>query len=216
VQADSNYIDVTVELFFQAHRSEDERWLMDGDFDGRITNDEIYKYLKYRTEQFKRGLQLTVNGHRLRVMTLYPPGLRLYNTDVIANQPLELKLYYFARVPEGLQANSVITLKDSLWKSAPALYSLSVQGKGNCRLAIANRSASILSPQHFEGRRQMQIRWLKTPPSKPPDYPERKKPTAQSDSLRPAKEGPIRKTCNTTRNKYERQNAATNESGESK
>jgi hypothetical protein len=215
LEVDANNIDITVELFFHAHRSEEERWLMDEDFDGRITSGEIREYLRHSAGRFKKGLQLSIDGRPLRVVPLYAPDLKLHNTHFTENHPHELRLYYFARTPKWLQPGSIITLRDNLWKSSPAICSLSVRGKGNCRLAVEDRAASPLSPHNFGGHRQMQIRSLEASPLRSSDYPHETKCGPNSDSSSFEKDGFVHEVSDTLHKKRIQEDPATQKSGES-
>jgi hypothetical protein len=187
LKIDSNNIDVTVELFFHAHQSETERSFMDGDRDGRIMPGEIREYLKLKMAQFKNGIQLSIDGRPLRVMALYRPDLKLHNVRSVKDHPHSLKLYYFARTPRQLRPGSIITLEDKLWRSTPAICSLSMQSKGPMRFAVQDRSSSLLSPRSFGGRRLIQIRTLAGTGSKSREDAEEKENVPDSDSSKSEK-----------------------------
>lgn len=174
LKADSNYIDISVELFFHAHRSQEERCLMDDDLDNHITRGEIREYLNSRKKQFRKGIGLSIDGRPLRVIRLYRPDLELHNVRSTRDHPHSLKLYYFARTPKWLKPDSVMTLEDNLWPSAPAICSLFVQSKGTFRSSAGARAASLLSPRAFCGSRQIRIRPPATSLAGPNDYRKQK------------------------------------------
>jgi hypothetical protein len=158
LKIDPNNIDVTVELFFHAHRSETERVLMDVNFDGSIMPAEIREYLSLVEKQIDGGIELKADGRSLPVIGLYGPELKLHNVDSVGDHPHTLRLYFFARTPEWLEQGSLITLEDNLWQNVPASCSLSVESKGPLHFVVQGLRRGALSPWISGDHRLIQIR----------------------------------------------------------
>ncbi|MHC4474735.1 MAG: DUF4258 domain-containing protein [Planctomycetota bacterium] len=215
LKADSNNVDITVELFFHAHRSQEERCLMDDDLDNHITRGEIREYLNSRKEQFRKGIGLSIDGRPLRVIRLYRPDLELHNVRSTRDHPHSLRLYYFARTPKWLKPDSVITLEDNLWPRAPAICSLFVQSKGTFRSSVGARAASLLSARAFGGSRQIRIRPSVTLLSGSNDYRKQEKCAASNRFSNPKRDRPVPKVPITHCERNESKSRSTQKQGDS-
>jgi hypothetical protein len=145
-------IDITVELTFYEMPSLSERRRMDRDLDNAISDDERAAYLKGLAEQVGKGLSLAVDGEVVDVMVLYEPELDLLGVSEVSPSHHVLRLYYFARTPIGLKADSELVVKDVLWSNLPALRSAEAVGDDGFEVLVRDDCAvdpNRVSPVHI-------------------------------------------------------------------
>lgn len=133
ISVSAGNVDITMQFSFPADLSLTERRRMDGDQDGRVSKDEQSVYLKQIEAQAERLLRLSVGGQAATLIPLDDPKLDLQDTDRAEAHSHELRLAYFARIPEGFGVGGMIALDSGLWTNIPLMVSVSTEGADGIR-----------------------------------------------------------------------------------
>jgi hypothetical protein len=129
-------IDVQVELTFNEYPSLSERRRMDADHNGRIDASEMGLYTQSLVERTADAVTLAADGRDLELVPLYTPELGLQGADQVVPVHHVLRLFYFARTPEGLHAGSEFVLEDKLWPGVPSITVPALRGGDGFRGAV--------------------------------------------------------------------------------
>lgn len=154
-------IDITLEMTFNEFPSLTERRKMDRDADGRITPDEIKSYLAGLEDKLRGRLTAAVDGQPLTVMPLFEPRVDLLGVDRAAPAHHVLRLFYFARTPEFLHADSEIVIEDHLWPDAPTLSLFEATGADGVRVSTDSAISGLTETS--DGPPVMRVRCLAVP-----------------------------------------------------
>lgn len=137
-------VDVTIELTVGDVPAFAERLLMDNNQDGTIEASEVENYLDEQAEALQQAVTLSIANQVVELLFLYDPEIDLGMEDTSLASQLIFRLFYFARLPSGLQAGDEIVLEDRLWSHAPSLASYHTSGSDGVEF-VAEKTASILS-----------------------------------------------------------------------
>jgi hypothetical protein len=96
-------------------------------------------------------VSLTIGGRAVALVSLYDPELDLLDVRTIAPAHHVLRLFFFARTPDGMAAGDEIELTDRLWAGAPTLAVSRATGSGGVGVASNTRVQSAASPAASAG-----------------------------------------------------------------
>ncbi|MBP7431082.1 MAG: hypothetical protein KBC05_16730 [Candidatus Hydrogenedentes bacterium] len=149
ISLSAEHVDIRVHFTFPSALSLAERLCMDHDGDGVIAKEERQAYLDDVDAQAKDQLRLLVNGRVATLITLEDPSLDLQGAPGVEAHPHELRLAYFARIPQGFGLDSTIVLDSELWCGMPLMVSVSTDTAEGIR--TRSRTAQGLVPPIQDG-----------------------------------------------------------------
>ncbi|NOZ74179.1 MAG: hypothetical protein GXO90_02220 [FCB group bacterium] len=138
-----NNIDIELSLEFYEKNSLMERQRMDVNQDGKITKNEIDKYLASLSKQFENGLNLTIDNRKVELFTLYDPKIEFLKNNLVTPTTHIIRLTYFARTPKSFAAKSKLVLEDYLWSSIPLISRFNVIGKDSIHVVAAESDSDL-------------------------------------------------------------------------
>jgi hypothetical protein len=140
-----------------------EREKMDRNQDGKIADDELGSYLLALSDEVEQAVSISVDDKTLPLVSLYEPKV-LSRSRLVTDQGFHaVRVYLFARTPEGLRAGSRIRVGDHLWLNYPAILSVDAVGQGD--IDVMAEPGARMTPAGFDGApRLVDIRCLAVPP----------------------------------------------------
>jgi hypothetical protein len=134
LQAQSNHIDLTLELTFFEESSARERQQMDLNGDGRVLKSELRAYVRALSGALTNKVNLCLGGKPLSLIPLYAPEIDLLGYHGLGHAHHRLTLYYFAVLPPEVGDGAVLEVSDRLWSGQPALMTAEAAGAGGFSL----------------------------------------------------------------------------------
>ena len=132
-------VDVKIQFSFPASLSLVERKFMDQDGNGTLSKEEQGNYLKNIQARAEKQLRFSINGQSTMLIPLEEPVLDLQDTQKIEAHPHELRLAYFARLPQTFGVGGTFTLDSGLWPDMPLLISVSFEGEEGIRFQMLGK-----------------------------------------------------------------------------
>ena len=131
-------IDIQLHFSFPSALSLSERQRMDRDADGRLSKQERKAYLAKVVTRAEEQLRLSFAGKAATLIPLEDPVLDLQDAPDVEAHPHELKLAYFARVPESFGDGGTFTLDSGMWTELPLMVSVAVESAPGIRFHTAD------------------------------------------------------------------------------
>lgn len=144
IEVSRQNIDVFVELTVGEIPAFAERLVLDNNQDGQIAASEVADYFNEQSEALRQAVNLSIAGQRVELLFLYEPEVDWGAEGRSLASQLVFRLFYFARLPQRLQAGDEIVLEDRLWAHAPSLASYHATGQDGVEL-VAETTASTLA-----------------------------------------------------------------------
>jgi len=132
-------IDIKIQFSFPSELSLKERRTMDRDGNGKLSKEEKALYLDGVQRQVDELLQLSINGKRAALIPLADPEIDLEDAPDVEKHLHELRLSYFARVPQDFGVGSTIALDSGLWTIAPLMVSVATEGVEGVRFHATDK-----------------------------------------------------------------------------
>ncbi|MBX7255109.1 MAG: hypothetical protein K1Y02_02015 [Candidatus Hydrogenedentes bacterium] len=152
-------IDITLEISFNSHDSQDERRIMDTNRDAVLSDEEKKVYLNQVLADVAKRVALRVDNEEVRLVPLYDPELDFYDSSDLEEHPHLLRIFLFARTPATLNKGSDIQLEDRLWEAKPAMLQARVKDSSGINL-VAKQSGTALRLD--DGRDKRFLHWTCT------------------------------------------------------
>lgn len=119
IEAKGDHLNLTVEITFDAGRSQEERKKIDTNKNATISESERKAYLNQLEADIDGQLKLKINDKPVALVALYDPELDLFDSRELQRHPHLLRLSFFANA--ACEPGDVITVIDGLWSSEPAI-----------------------------------------------------------------------------------------------
>lgn len=119
IEVKRDHLNLTVEITFDAGRSQEERKKIDTNKNLTISESERKAYLKQLEADIDGQLKLMINEKPAALVSLYDPELDLFDSRELQRHPHLLRLSFFANAT--CEPGDVITVVDGLWSSEPAI-----------------------------------------------------------------------------------------------
>ena len=156
-------VDVIIELTVGEIPAFAERLHMDNNQDGRIEACELEGYLNEQSEALQQAVSLSIAGQPSEMLFLYEPEIDLGIENTSSASHLTFRLFYFTRLPSGLQTGDEIVLEDRLWSHVPGLGSYHVAGQDGVELVAEQTASTLWTTPSDEKPLVMRVRCLAAP-----------------------------------------------------
>ncbi|MCC6798328.1 MAG: hypothetical protein IT366_24660 [Candidatus Hydrogenedentes bacterium] len=140
IEVKRDHLNLTVEITFDAGRSQEERKKIDTNKNLNISESERKAYLTTLESSIEGQLKLLINDKPATLVALYDPELDLFDSRELQRHPHLLRLSYFANAT--CKPGDVITVIDALWSDQPAIV-IPEEGKGAIGAIIARDAKEV-------------------------------------------------------------------------